>query len=91
MCFIVQRKYTVLKHKRHTRVLFRDLGITILQIIRLPHKMEWTNSKLKHLPYQVNCSCIEVHNALGSGLLESVYHKCLIAEFSKKKLTISQN
>ena len=38
---------------------------------------------LTDLLYQVNGAAIEVHKALGPGLLESVYHKCL-----KKELTI---
>lgn len=32
---------------------------------------------LKELVYEVNGAAIEVHKALGSGLLESVYHKCM--------------
>jgi len=32
---------------------------------------------LKDLVYKVNGAAIEVHRALGPGLLESVYHKCL--------------
>lgn len=48
--------------------------------------MEWSKTKLKHLIYKVNGACIEVHKALGPGLLESVYHKCLISEFSQMKI-----
>ena len=36
-----------------------------------------TKEQLKNLVYQVNGAAIEVHKALGAGLLESVYHKCL--------------
>lgn len=36
--------------------------------------------KLKDLVYKVNGAAIEVHKALGPGLLESVYHKCLMHE-----------
>jgi GxxExxY protein len=32
------------------------------------------------LEYRVTGACIEVHKALGPGLLESIYHKCLIRE-----------
>jgi len=37
---------------------------------------------LKDLVYQVNGAAIEVHKYLGPGLLESVYHKCLVKELS---------
>lgn len=35
---------------------------------------------INDLEYRVTGACIEVHKALGSGLLESIYHKCLIKE-----------
>lgn len=35
---------------------------------------------LDNLEYKVTGACIEVHKALGSGLLESIYHKCLMRE-----------
>ncbi len=44
--------------------------------------MEITKTYLKDLVYQVNGAAIEVHKALGPGLLESVYHKVLIKELS---------
>ena len=44
--------------------------------------MEITKTYLKDLIYQVNGAAIEVHKALGPGLLESVYHKCLKHELS---------
>lgn len=39
--------------------------------------MEITKSYLKELIYKVNGAAIEVHRAIGPGLLESVYHKCM--------------
>ena len=45
--------------------------------------MEISKTYLTDLVYKVNGAAIEVHKALGPGLLESVYHKCL-----KKELTI---
>ncbi len=45
--------------------------------------MEISKTYLTDLVYRVNGAAIEVHKALGPGLLESVYHKCL-----KKELTI---
>ena len=44
--------------------------------------MQLTKSYLKDLVYKVNGAAIEVHKALGPGLLESVYHKCLKHELS---------
>ena len=35
---------------------------------------------INDLEYRVTGACIEVHKALGPGLLESIYHKCLIRE-----------
>ena len=48
--------------------------------------MQVTKKKLKDLVYQVNGAAIEVHKALGLGLLESVYHKCLIEELKERNL-----
>lgn len=44
--------------------------------------MQLTKSYLKDLIYKVNGAAIEVHKALGPGLLESVYHKCLKHELN---------
>ena len=46
--------------------------------------MQITKSYLKDLIYRVNGAAIEVHRALGSGLLESVYHKCLKHELYER-------
>jgi len=35
---------------------------------------------LTDLTYQINGAAIEVHKALGAGLLESAYHRCMIHE-----------
>jgi GxxExxY protein len=40
-----------------------------------------SKKELKNLVYQVNGAAIEVHKLLGPGLLESVYHQCLLKEF----------
>ena len=45
--------------------------------------MKTTKEYLKDLIYKVNGAAIEVHKALGPGLLESVYHKCLHYELSQ--------
>ena len=41
-----------------------------------------TKTSLKDLIYRVNGAAIEVHKHLGPGLLESIYHKCMIKELS---------
>jgi GxxExxY protein len=45
-----------------------------------------TKKYLNDLTYQIIGSAIEVHKALGPGLLESVYHKCLKQELLLRKL-----
>ncbi|MGA9638875.1 GxxExxY protein [Flavobacterium sp.] len=39
-----------------------------------------TKKYLKNLMYQVNGAAIDIHKHLEPGLLESVYHKCMIHE-----------
>jgi GxxExxY protein len=39
-----------------------------------------TKSYLKNLAYQVTGAAIEVHKELGPGLLENVYHRCMMHE-----------
>jgi len=51
--------------------------------------MEITKSYLKNLIYKVNGAAIEVHKELGPGLLESVYHKCLMKELSIRKINFT--
>lgn len=48
--------------------------------------MRITKSYLTDLIYQVNGSAIEVHKALGPGLLESVYHKCMKQELALRNI-----
>jgi GxxExxY protein len=43
-----------------------------------------TKQLLDELTYKVLGAAIEVHKALGPGLLESVYHKCLKEEFKNR-------
>jgi GxxExxY protein len=45
-----------------------------------------TKSYLKDLIYKVNGAAIEVHKALGPGLLESVYHKCIKHELDLRNI-----
>ncbi len=48
--------------------------------------MSITKSYLKDLVYKVNGAAIEIHKALGPGLLESVYHECMKHELSLRKI-----
>lgn len=41
-----------------------------------------TKKYLKDLIYQVNGAAIEVHKNIGAGLLENIYHQCMIKELS---------
>jgi GxxExxY protein len=45
-----------------------------------------TKTQLKDLVYQVNGAAIEVHKRLGPGLLETVYHQCLIKELELRNI-----
>jgi GxxExxY protein len=45
-----------------------------------------TKSYLTDLIYKVNGAAIEVHKTLGPGLLESVYHKCIVHELTLRKI-----
>lgn len=44
---------------------------------------------LSNLEYEVAGACIEVHKALGPGLLERIYHKCLKKEFQLKGISFT--
>ncbi|MFM2230744.1 MAG: hypothetical protein RL607_2002 [Bacteroidota bacterium] len=45
-----------------------------------------TTKYLDDLTYQIIGSAIEVHKIMGRGLLESVYHKCLLEELNHRKI-----
>lgn len=45
-----------------------------------------TKKYLNDLTYKIVGAAIEVHKALGPGLLESVYHKCIKQELTIRKL-----
>ncbi len=48
-----------------------------------------TKIELNELTYEIVGAAIEVHKALGPGLLESVYHKCLKREFFLRELAFA--
>ncbi len=48
-----------------------------------------TKKQLNELTYTIIGAAIEVHKALGQGLLESVYHKCLKHELELRGLRFS--
>ncbi|MFC0776500.1 GxxExxY protein [Flavobacterium sp. HJSW_4] len=45
-----------------------------------------TQKYLDELSFNVIGACIEVHKAIGRGLLETVYHECLKEELSCRKI-----
>lgn len=45
-----------------------------------------TKTQLKDLVYHVNGAVIEVHKRLEPGLLETVYHQCLIKELELRNI-----
>ncbi|MBF4473254.1 MULTISPECIES: GxxExxY protein [Flavobacterium] len=45
-----------------------------------------TQKFLDELTYEIIGSAIEVHKSIGKGLLESVYHQCMIEELSQRKI-----
>jgi GxxExxY protein len=45
-----------------------------------------TREYLTDLVYKVNGSAIQVHKKLGPGLLESIYHRCMIHELKKRNI-----
>lgn len=49
--------------------------------------MRLTKAQIKDLTYQINGAAIDVHKVLGPGLLESVYHNCLIHELNIREIS----
>lgn len=49
--------------------------------------MKLTKKALNDLVYQVIGAAIEVHKVVGPGLLESVYHKCMIEELRQRDIS----
>jgi len=45
-----------------------------------------TRKYLDQLTFEIIGSAIEVHKEMGRGLLESIYHKCMMAEFMHRKI-----
>lgn len=48
-----------------------------------------THKYLDELTYEVIGAAIEVHKIIGKGLLESVYHACMIEELQHRKINFS--
>ena len=42
--------------------------------------MKLTKNYIKDLTYKINGAAIEVHKEIGPGLLENIYHRCMIRE-----------
>lgn len=49
-----------------------------------------TKKEVTQLSYEITGFAIKVHNALGPGLLESIYERCLKYELEKNGYTVSQ-
>ncbi len=49
-----------------------------------------TKKQITQLSYEITGCAITVHKALGPGLLESVYQKCLTYELSKRGYSVIQ-
>ncbi|WP_316806000.1 GxxExxY protein [Pedobacter agri] len=49
-----------------------------------------TKKHLSHLSYEIIGCAITVHKALGPGLLEKIYEKCLVYELEKKGFKVAQ-
>jgi len=47
-----------------------------------------TNIIYRDLSYQIMGAIFEVHKGLGPGFLESVYHKALVEEFSRRGMKV---
>lgn len=45
-----------------------------------------TKKQISALEYEVTGACIEIHQMLGPGLLESVYHRCLERELQLRNI-----
>lgn len=48
-----------------------------------------TKKDIDELSYKIIGCAIEVHSALGPGLLESVYHKCMVKEFRERGISFN--
>jgi GxxExxY protein len=48
-----------------------------------------TQKYLDELTYEIIGAAIEVHKIIGKGLLESVYHQCMIEELKHRKINFS--
>jgi GxxExxY protein len=49
---------------------------------------KWTKKYFDHLTYEIIGSAIAVHTALGPGLLESIYERCLIRELLLREINV---
>lgn len=49
-----------------------------------------TKKEVTQLSYEITSFAIKVHNALGPGLLERIYERCLKYELEKNGYTVSQ-
>lgn len=50
-----------------------------------------TKQEVDDLTYEIIGAAIEVHKALGPGLLESTYHKCMMMELKQRNISFESN
>lgn len=51
--------------------------------------MEWTKKSVDDLTYKIIGAAIDVHKAIGPGLLEKVYHECMFHELKSLGISVS--
>lgn len=79
-CIIPPRKNETHRHYRIINCRKEDIEV-------LTHSGKMVTKKyLDELTYKIIGAAIEVHKALGPGLLEGVYQRCLKQEFDSKQL-----
>ncbi len=49
---------------------------------------KWTKNSINELSYAIIGCSIEVHRALGPGLLESIYEKCMVRELLIRNMSV---
>jgi GxxExxY protein len=67
------------------KILLSKFYLSFLFVI-IAKKSVMTKKYLTDLIYKVNGAAIEVHKNIGAGLLENIYHQCMIKELSLRQI-----